>query len=823
MAEESKQSGLASEQTKSGNASLDDSFSDLEESLDFDIYVEDIPLIAEANGDMLDDVANSASPIVAHFTDPSSSSSDPIPLNLSSFRSKDNDDYSDIGSKPFSEDDLDDILLKDNSSSQFDEDEQIGLSSSELEHITSDNDDFATDYEDSLESNYQPGSGKSRLAPTNDSFEENDLTDTYDTDLGDDDNITLGSDELDHILNPDEEENEDEEFESKSFFDADAEENEEDGPIALSDEELNNITSLDDSSVDDFETEHFISEPPPDLFEHSGSNEEEIALSGDELNNLLESGNTDEEEFETGEAKSFFDSEEDDEEIALSPDELSNITDSEYAVEDGIETADLSSGIESNEYGVSTESVFDENVAEDDDISLSGDELNNILETGEIEVENEEEVEEEFDLENAKSFFDSDEEEQDDESISLSPDELGNITAEEGFEIDSSSSENFSSDDEANFDLTEEAEDLDIESKSNLFDENATEDEEIALSGDELNNLIESGGIETEEEQEDEVVEADDSSTHSFFEDTSEEDESIALSPDELGNITAEEDFEVQEIDGLNELEQEDNFDLSESTQDLEMEPTPNLFEEETVDDEEIALSGDELNNLLESGDIATEEDDSLGSSFFENSTEEDESIALSPDELGNITAEEDFEVENIEPSTTSDEDNFDLSEATDEFEMESPQNLFEEEAVEDEEIALSGDELNNLLESGEIETEDAPSNDNQVKGVAANTDYSNPIDSGMVIGDDDFIIDDNSSLSDLGDFNIDDTPDIEQHDYSDKIESFQFGAVKKEELKKVISYMDELLGSLPDSYIKEFASSEYFELYKKIMNELEL
>ena len=153
MAEESKQSGLASDQTKSGNASLDDSFSDLEESLDFDIYVEDIPLIAEANGDMLDDVANSASPIVAHFTDPSSSSSDPIPLNLSSFRSKDNDDYSDIGSKPFSEDDLDDILLKDNSSSQFDEDEQIGLSSSELEHITSDNDDFATDYEDSLESN----------------------------------------------------------------------------------------------------------------------------------------------------------------------------------------------------------------------------------------------------------------------------------------------------------------------------------------------------------------------------------------------------------------------------------------------------------------------------------------------------------------------------------------------------------------------------------------------------------------------------------------------------------------------------------------------
>ena len=41
---------------------------------------------------------------------------------------------------------------------------------------------------------------------------------------------------------------------------------------------------------------------------------------------------------------------------------------------------------------------------------------------------------------------------------------------------------------------------------------------------------------------------------------------------------------------------------------------------------------------------------------------------------------------------------------------MESSPDLFEENAVEDEDIALSGDELNNLLESGEIETEDAES-----------------------------------------------------------------------------------------------------------------
>ena len=68
----------------------------------------------------------------------------------------------------------------------------------------------------------------------------------------------------------------------------------------------------------------------------------------------------------------------------------------------------------------------------------------------------------------------------------------------------------------------------------------------------------------------------------SFF-DSEEEDESIALSADELGNITVGEDSE------------EDNFDLSESTQDLEMESSPNLFEDDAIAagaDEEIALSG---------------------------------------------------------------------------------------------------------------------------------------------------------------------------------------------------------------------------------------
>jgi hypothetical protein len=44
-----------------------------------------------------------------------------------------------------------------------------------------------------------------------------------------------------------------------------------------------------------------------------------------------------------------------------------------------------------------------------------------------------------------------------------------------------------------------------------------------------------------------------------------------------------------------------------------------------------------------------------------------------------------------------------------------------------------------------------------------------------------------------------------------------------KQELKTVLSYMDQLLESLPDDKIEEFARSEYFDTYKKLFKELGL
>ena len=44
-----------------------------------------------------------------------------------------------------------------------------------------------------------------------------------------------------------------------------------------------------------------------------------------------------------------------------------------------------------------------------------------------------------------------------------------------------------------------------------------------------------------------------------------------------------------------------------------------------------------------------------------------------------------------------------------------------------------------------------------------------------------------------------------------------------RHEVKTVLSYMDQLLESLPEDKIEEFAKSEYFDTYKKLFEELGL
>ena len=44
----------------------------------------------------------------------------------------------------------------------------------------------------------------------------------------------------------------------------------------------------------------------------------------------------------------------------------------------------------------------------------------------------------------------------------------------------------------------------------------------------------------------------------------------------------------------------------------------------------------------------------------------------------------------------------------------------------------------------------------------------------------------------------------------------------KREDMKRLLRYLDGLFEKLPEDVVKRFADSEYFDLYVKIMNELE-
>ena len=44
-----------------------------------------------------------------------------------------------------------------------------------------------------------------------------------------------------------------------------------------------------------------------------------------------------------------------------------------------------------------------------------------------------------------------------------------------------------------------------------------------------------------------------------------------------------------------------------------------------------------------------------------------------------------------------------------------------------------------------------------------------------------------------------------------------------KQEIRSVLSYMDQLLEALPDDKIEEFAHSEHFEVYRRLFEELGL
>jgi hypothetical protein len=403
-----------------------------------------------------------------------------------------------------------------------------------------------------------------------------------------------------------------------------------------------------------------------------------------------------------------------------------------------------------------------------------------------------------------------------DEPITLSMDELSNITGDEdvlGSAFDDTLPDTSLDESEiawANEEKSEpelDDEFSDLASGIDLTDDDAAADEPITLSIDELS------AITSEPEDSSDIFSEEDLEDHSSLGQSDKKDDDFEFDGD-FSSAFEEEDTSSPEL--KEEAKVESGADLD----DFSSLPEP----DDSVDFDEFSL---------EDGDVSSEDVDKLSEpseeensdfGFDESSDEEDESITLSDDELGNILGGED-ELPAIA----------DFAEAISSVEDEVTNISLEED--DDEPIALTSEELTDIigdLPPGEdLEDIDSLSfDDNHEPALESNLKSSldpNDFEDESMIDLDEYSVDGGlSPLEEMRSTPIEnvkevDTTDSSQDEKSESFKDSQGNELSNEDKKKVLTYLDNLLGNLPDDMIREFSKSNYFDLYKKLMKEIGL
>ena len=339
-----------------------------------------------------------------------------------------------------------------------------------------------------------------------------------------------------------------------------------------------------------------------------------------------------------------------------------------------------------------------------------------------------------------------------------------------------------------------------------FFDDNA-EDDTIALSGDELSNILNSADF-TEEYVDNTQEEPQDSELPGSVTEVSQEDD---LSFDEEPVVEESEDVGIDADINFDEKLEEPELDDIEISNDLDA----------TVEDD---ISIPKVDDILEppaEDDIVGEEvpvtTDSLSSDnidYLESESVADEDSSVIP-EKGGLDIPDDFELEEETQDISLDEpeeepvptvesvtSNNPSDESSDDFSMqESSEDLSvdftEPDLVPEAPLDLPSEELDEESEANEP-TEKVFESDqwNEPESAAV----EEPVASSE--------------------------PEPEgSHSVLEKANQIHesMPADLKDEIKSVLIYMDQLLENLPEDKIEEFAKSEYFETYKKLFKELGL
>jgi hypothetical protein len=239
--------------------------------------------------------------------------------------------------------------------------------------------------------------------------------------------------------------------------------------------------------------------------------------------------------------------------------------------------------------------------------------------------------------------------------------------------------------------------------------------------------------------------------------------------------LTAEQEISLDEISLDDTAFDESSLDLSDAVidePDLGDQITENPLQEPSLDEISIDL------DLDEGGEKSGEEELSAGSAgeFGEFSLEEGEDISLEMPPEAEIPRDDDIsgEVPEIPETPTEPEE--------ESFAQVIPEGFVVE--AEDSQVPFEDDIEEEVFAEGEFTAEP-----DSAGGTAAET-----IPEEAEEGDQDILAGDSSLPGNI-----------------------------RQELKTVLSYMDQLLESLPEEKIEEFARSEYFDTYKKLFKELGL
>ncbi len=311
----------------------------------------------------------------------------------------------------------------------------------------------------------------------------------------------------------------------------------------------------------------------------------------------------------------------------------------------------------------------------------------------------------------------------------------------------------------------------------------------------------------------------DTSESQGFFSDT-DEDDTIALSGDELNNILNNAEFTSEESSI--------NPENSEQSQDKQNQSADNLQSEIDTDNEDNKNLAEEKpsidfeNEHLEEP-VFDEDKIDLTNTEFDNSQDEDSNL---PEEIS-VPKVDDILVESADDNFMDKPEDEPQIQETQKNEDLAEDSILDEKDVPDTTLESLSKPIDIFNENGdESKAEDETKTEDEFK------DEDETLEEGISENPVENVFTDNWQNSASNSENLPETEQTEDDSQNLQAANENQNAVNnsseipsdmKQEIKSVLTYMDQLLESLPEDKIQEFAKSEQFETYKKLFNELGL